>query len=238
MALNFTDSQKKICTALLSGPKSLELLSEQVGMKHDAAQSELKHLMQLKLVSLQGTPPVYALKEEVVTELKRRKNIESEDDNKFRVRILIEVQGLEENLVQKQVEKIVENLKGEPFFKIYATKVEPVVKVEEKYSTFAEINLSVRDFRSMVRLAFFYGPASIEVVKPAKIDFTLNDFQDGLVDMTEMVHAYSDYIMGLMSRKKVEEFNSKFFEGVRTAQGVKPKLEAAKAPLPEDLPSI
>ncbi len=238
MALNFTDAQKKLCNALLDGPKSLETLSERVGMKHAAAQEELKHLIQLKLVSLQGVPPIYLLKEEVVQEMKRRKTIESEDDNKFRVRVLIEVQGLEESLVQKQVDKILDTMRAEPIFKIYAVKTEKIVKVEEKYTTFTEINLSVRDFRAMVRLAFFYGPASIEVIKPAKIEFTLNDFQDGLVDMTEMVHAYADYIMGILSRKKVEEFNTKFFQGVRSGHELKPKIEGKAPPLPEDLPSI
>ncbi|MEK6970623.1 MAG: hypothetical protein AABW68_02920 [archaeon] len=238
MALNFTESQKKLCNALLDGPKSLEALSERVGMPHASAQEELKHLMQLKLISLQGVPPIYLLKDEVLQEMKRRKSIEAEDDNKFRVRILIEVQGLEEELVLLQVEKILDHLRGEPIFKIYAVKTEKMVKIEEKYSTFTEINLSVRDFRAMVRLAFFYGPASIEVIKPQKIDFSLHDFQDGLVDMTEMVHAYADYIMGILSRKKVEEFNAKFFQGVRSGQELKPKAEEGTPALPEDIPHI
>lgn len=235
MALNFSDAQKKLALALINGPASLETLAERTQTKAADAQNELKSLMQLKLVSLQGTPPQYVLKEEVATELKRRKNIESEDDNKFRVRVLIEVQGVEEELVQKQAEKLLENMKKEPFYRIYASTIEKVLKVEEKYSTFVEVNLSVRDFRGMIRLMFFYGPSSVEVIKPQKIEFTLDDFQNGLVDMTDMVHAYADYIMGILKRQRVEEFNAKFYEGMQKAQAVQ---EKAKPPLPEDLPSI
>ncbi|MFH0970060.1 MAG: hypothetical protein V1776_01215, partial [Candidatus Diapherotrites archaeon] len=70
-----------------------------------------------------------------------------------------------------------------------------------------------------------------------KIVFELDDFQNGLVDMTEMVHAYADYIMGLLSRKKVEEFNAQFYQGMRNAQSIKEK-PPEKPVLPEDLPII
>lgn len=241
MSLQFSEKQKKLSAALINGPLSLDQLAERTNIKMSEAQEELKFLMQLKLVSLSGTPPVYVLKEEVATELKHRKTIELSDDNKFRVEIMIEVQGVEEDLVKRQSEKILENLSKEPFFKIYSKKVAPIEKVEDKYSTFIDVNLSVRDFRGIVRLMFFYGPASIEVIKPSKIEFTLNDFQDGLVDMTDMVHAYANYIMGILNRKQIEEFNAKLFKGMGTAQSVQTtvgKPETPKHALPDDLPTI
>ncbi len=241
MSLQFNDKQKKLSTALINGPLSLEQLAERTNMKMSEAQEELKFLMQLKLVALQGTPPVYALKDDVSAEMKRRKSLEQEDDNTFRVQMMIEVQGVEESLVKNQAEKILENLKKEPFFKIYSQKIETIVPVEDKFSTFVDVNLSVRDFRAIVRLMFFYGPASIEVIKPNKIEFTQNDFQDGLVDMTDMVHAYANYIMGILSRKQVEEFNTKLFKGMGRAPSSSARTPASnveKTTLPEDLPTI
>lgn len=236
MALQFNEKQKKLSTMLINGPLSLDQLAERTNMKMSEAQEELKFLMQLKLVSLQGTPPLYALKDDVSAELKRRKSIEQDDDNKFRVQMMIEVQGIEESLVKQQAEKILENLRKEPFYRIYAHKVEEMTKIEDKYSTFIDVNLSVRDFRAIVRLMFFYGPSSIEVIKPSKIEFSLSDFQDGLVDMTDMVHAYANYIMGILSRKQVEEFNTKLFKGMGRVSP--PTQTAEKTPLPDDLSSI
>jgi hypothetical protein len=240
MALQFNDKQKKLSTALIAGPLSLDQLAERTNLKMSEAQEELKFLMQLKLVSLQGTPPVYALKEDVASELKRRKSLELEDDNKFRVQMLVEVQGVEETLVKNQAEKIIDNLKKEPFYKIYSQKMEKIEKIDDKYSTFVDVNLSVRDFRAMVRLMFFYGPTTIEVVKPSKIEFTLNDFQDGLVDMTDMVHAYANYIMGILSRKQIEEFNTKLFKGMRSAPAstTQTSSSAEKPILQDDLPQL
>lgn len=239
MALQFNEKQKKLSSALINGPLSLDQLAERTNVKMSEAQEELKFLMQLKLVSLQGTPPLYALKEDVANELKRRKSLEIEDDNKFRVQVLIEVQGVEESLVKNQAEKIIDNLKKEPFYKIYSQKIEKIEKIDDKYSTFVDVNLSVRDFRAIVRLMFFYGPTAIEIIKPSKIEFTLNDFQDGLVDMTDMVHAYANYIMGILSRKQVEEFNTKLFKGMRsssTASERQQQTPSEKSVLPDDLP--
>lgn len=242
MALQFNEKQKKLSSALINGPLSLDQLAERTHLKMSEAQEELKFLMQLKLVTLQGTPPVYALKDDIASELKRRKSIEMEDDNPFRVQIMIEVQGIEEALVQTQAQKILDNLAKEPFYKIYSQKIEKVEKVEEKYSTFVDVNLSVRDFRAMVRLMFFYGPASIEVIKPSKIEFTLTDFQDGLVDMTDMVHAYANYIMGILSRKQVEEFNTKLFKGMArpspSGASSSAPARADKSAFPDDLPLL
>lgn len=237
MALQFSDAQKKISQSLLSGPLSLESLAERTQLKQGDLQDELKTLQNLKLIELQGTPPLYALKAEIASELRRRKSMEEEDDNVFRVRVLIEVQGIEEELVRKQAEKVLETLKKEPFFRIYACTLEKVEKVADHYSTFAEINLSVRDFRALVRLMFFYGPSSIEIIKPQKIEFTLDDFQNGLVDMTEMVHGYAEYIMGLMKRKQVESFNTKMYEGIQKATTLQNKAEKPHS-LPEDLPTV
>ena len=119
MALQFNEKQKKLSSALINGPLSLDQLAERTSLKMSEAQEELKFLMQLKLVTLQGTPPVYALKDDIASELKRRKSIEMEDDNPFRVQIMIEVQGIEEALVQTQAQKILDNLAKEPFYKVY-----------------------------------------------------------------------------------------------------------------------
>ena len=213
MALKFTETQKRVAQALLSSPLTKDQLREKTALSSAQVEEELKFLQQLKLISLSSeSPPNYALLPLIAEELKRRKSLEAEDDNRFRVRVLIEVQAVEETMLQKQVERVVENMEKEPFFRIYSKTIEPPVKVEERYSTFLDVNLSVRDFRGVIRLMFFYGPSTIEVIKPSKFEFTPQDFQDGLVDMGEMIHAYAEYIMGMMNRKQVEEFNATLFK--------------------------
>jgi hypothetical protein len=174
----------------------------------------------------------YALKEEIASELRRRKAIEQEDDNAFRIQVLIELQAVEEQLLQKQLEKILETMGKEPFFRVYAHTSAPIEKVGERYSTFLEVNLSMRDFRALVRLMFFYGPTSVEVIKPKEIKFTLDDFQNGLVDMSEMVHGYAEYIMGILSRQQVEEFNKRLYTSLGNTAALQEEMNKQKAASP------
>ncbi len=224
MGLKFTDTQKKLVQALLSSPASLELLAERTSISKTELQQELHFFQQLKMISLDASTHSYTLKPEIAQELKRRKAIENEDDNAFRLSVIIEAQAIEESLLQKQLDKVLESLQKEPYFLIYAHSMAPIAKIEDRYSSFMDVNLSVRDFRALVRLMFFYGPTSIEVLKPKEIKFSLDDFQNGLVDMGEMVHGYAEYIMGLLSRQQVEEFNRRLINSLQTAQGVEKSL--------------
>ncbi len=236
MALKFTETQKKVAQALLSSPLTKEQLVEKTSLSLVQLEEELKFLHQIKLVSISGEKAqTYAHLPAIAEELKRRKSLEMEDDNRFRIRVLIEVQAVEETMLQKQVDRVLEALGREPFFRVYSQKVEPPVKVEERYSTFIDVNLSVRDFRAVIRLMFFFGPASIEVIKPAKFEFSPQDFQDGLVDMSEMIHAYADYIMGMMNRKQVEEFNATLFKNAAKRASVVASV-APSAAIEEALP--
>jgi len=80
-----------------------------------------------------------------------------------------------------------------------------------------------------VRLMFFYGPTSVEVIKPKEIKFTLDDFQNGLVDMSEMVHGYAEYIMGILSRQQVEEFNQRLYKSLGNTAALQEEMNKNKA---------
>jgi len=59
---------------------------------------------------------------------------------------------------------------------------------------------------------YFYGPSSVEVLKPAKFDIRADDLQDGLMDMAEMIQAYNSHVLQLMGRKELAEFNSRLYD--------------------------
>jgi len=210
--LKFTDEQKSIAMALLHGPKTLEELGKQLNIPSDTLMGQIKEMLQLELLRKDGFPTRYYLNESVSQGVLKRKELEEIDSNKIRLRITIEVQAVEEELLKKQLEDIMVALKKERAFLIYDSRIGEPVKMEEHYSSFIEANLSVNDFRSMVRLVLFYGPSAVEVVKPAKVEFNASEIQEGLVDMAEMVQNYTSYIAKLMSRKELEEFNAKFYE--------------------------
>lgn len=234
MALKFTELQKKIAQSLLSAPATIELLAERTSIPKAELLTEVQFFQQLKLITHNPSTKEYSLKEEIASELRRRKAIEQEDDNAFRIQVIIEIQAVEEELLKKQLEKVLATMEKEPYFRIYAHSSAPIEKVGERYSTFLEVNLSVRDFRALVRLMFFYGPTSVEVIKPKEIKFTMDDFQNGLVDMSEMVHGYAEYIMGILSRQQVEEFNQRLYKSLGNTAALQAEIQKNKASPPAE----
>ncbi|MBI4043624.1 MAG: hypothetical protein HY393_02345 [Candidatus Diapherotrites archaeon] len=204
--------QKRIAAQLVKGPlPALELAQKSKVGQLELADA-LKPLVKVGLVKVvEGYPVKYQLDEKISAELQRRRHVEEEDANKLRVRVIIEAQAIESELLKKTVAKIRENLESEPHFKVYAFEEAEAVQEGEYYSTYLDANVSVKDFRALMRLMLFYGPTSVEVVKPNKVEFSLDELQEGLVDLTEMIHAYVDYIHGLLGKKELEEFHQRLY---------------------------
>ena len=209
---HFSEVQKKIALILLHNPKTVEELRGQLNIPYDELMDELKGMLKLDVVSKDGFPTKFRLKENISNEVKRRKQMSEEDSNKVRLRAIIELQAIEEGLLNKQVEKLTEALNKQESFKIYSMEKADIGKTGEYYSTFLDVNMSLKDFSSVVRFMFFYGPTSIEVIKPSKIEFSSQDLQDGLVEMSDMVQKYTMYITKLLNRQELEAFHKELFK--------------------------
>jgi len=134
------------------------------------------------------------------------------DKNKLRLRINIEVMAIEENLLKKQLKEIQETIRKEEVFTIYDLIEAEPLQQEEHYSSYLDINLSIKDFNALMRLMFLYGPTSIEIIKPEKIEFSSRELQEGLLLISEMVHSYTEYVAKHMNREELAEFNKKLYE--------------------------
>jgi predicted transcriptional regulator len=205
----FSEEQKQIALKLVSGAKTAEELTKELKIPYDSLQEKLKEMLKLDLLTKDGFPTKYTLKKEIVEELDRRQKIEEEDKNNLRLKAIIEMQAIEPELLKKANESITEALKKEKNLTIYSIKTNPVLKQEDNYSSFLELNISVKNFRALVQFMYFYGPSSIEIIKPAKIELSAQDLQDGLIDMAEMIQKYTQYITQLLNRQEMEALHKK-----------------------------
>lgn len=209
--VEITDEQKQIAVLLMHEAKSAEELHKQLGIQYDRLNESLKEMLRLKLISKGGFPTKYTLNKEITSAVLKRKEISQHDKFKLRLRIVIEAQSVEKELLEKQLKKIEEAMRKEEIFTIYDCQLAKMVKHDENYTSFLEVDLSVKDFRSAVRLLFFYGPVSVEVVKPAKFDIAADDLQEGFMDMAEMIQGYNNYLIKLMKRDEIEQLHRKIF---------------------------
>ncbi len=207
----FTEEQKKISAALVHGPRTAEELAEETGFTESRVAEEIKGLMKLKLVSREGFPTKYKIDEKIWGQAKKRREVAEADKFRLRMNIIIEVQGILEELVEKQLKDIEKKLKEDEDFTVYSAEHAETAKEGEHFTGFIEVGLTVRDFRALMKLVFSFGPSSIEVLRPEKIDLTLDELQDGLHYASEMVQSYVAYIAQKLTRDELERFNKDLF---------------------------
>lgn len=208
----FSEQQKKIASLLVNESKTVEELAKQLNANQSELNEDLKAMLKLELVEkLSGFPTKYELKKHIVEAILKRREIAEKDAFKLRLKVLIEVHAIEKTLVEKQLNEIIATLKKETEFTIYDTFKEQIVKEGGYYSTFLDVNLSVKDFRSLMRLMFLYGPSSVEVLKPEKWEIQMDALQDGLMLAADIVQGYTDYISKKMNQEELLRFNAKVF---------------------------
>lgn len=206
-----TDMQKQISKALLEGPKTAEEIAVELKQPYLKTMEELKEMLKQELIVRDGYPTKYSLKTEIVQKVAERRSISEKDQFKTRIRCIIDVKTLEPELLNKSLDEIEQMLRSESSFTVYDIRKAEHVQDGEYYSSFLDVNLSVKDFRAIVHLMFYYAPISVEVLKPEKIELGADDLQDGLIDLAELIHAYADRIIKLMNRKELEDFNRSLF---------------------------
>ncbi len=208
----FNANQKKIAVLLLHDSKTAEELREQLDIPYDKLMQELRGMLKLEVILKKGFPTKFSLKKEIAEAVRNRKMIAETDKNKLRLRITIEIQAIEENLLKKQLKEIQDTLKKEDVFTIYDIIEAEPLQQGEHYSSYLDINLSVKDFHALMRLMFLYGPNSVEVIKPEKVEFASGELQDGLVLISDLVHSYTEFIATRLNKEELSEFNRKLYE--------------------------
>ena len=208
----FSDEQKKIALLLLSEPKTEEELHKQLNLPYDKLSIELKQMLKLGLVLKEGYPTKYRLRQDIIDELKKRKKISEEDSFKIKIRAIIELKAIEQTLLEKHVKKIIEAIKKEINFTIYSIESAEIVEEEEMYSTFIEVTLTVKDYSTLILFLFYYGPTSIEVIKPNKLELSQAEFQDGLVQLSGIFQKYADFMLKHLNKEELNKFYKNIYE--------------------------
>lgn len=209
-----TDAQKRIMATLLQKPSTAENLAPQLNLSYGQVMEELKTLMGQKVIEKgEGFPTTYRLVGDVSQKVNQYQEAKAKDPFDLRLRCLIEAEGIEETLVDKALDELSISLKNQPtHFTIYRCDKAIPQANGERFHGFLDVELSIKDFKSIVFLMFNYGPISMEVIKPQKITLEASDLQDALVDMSEWISRYTTFIAEKLKREEIEKFNRQAYQ--------------------------
>ncbi|HLC37013.1 MAG TPA: hypothetical protein VJK05_05410 [archaeon] len=206
---SYSELQKRIALLLLHEAKTAPELNKQLNIPYSQLMDELKGMLKLQVVSKEGFPTYFKLNKDITEKVIERRKIASDDSNKLRLNVIIEAKSIDKDLLQKQLERIIKALEEDKDFKVYDISQAEPAKDGDKYSGYIEANLSLKDFRSVTKLIFYYGPTSLEIIKPEKLEIKADDLQDSLIDMIDIMHGYSDFIGKAMNAQELDEFRKK-----------------------------
>ncbi len=208
----FSDRQKKISLALMKGEKTIQELQQTTTIHKENIEDSLKKMIELKLVEQNQNK--YKLNDTILKELKKRKEIIETDPFELRIHAIIEMQAVEKELLEKHLNQFTKSIKEDEHFTVYNVTSEEIIQTEEDgmFSTFIQTDITLKDFKSIIYFMFFYGPSSVEVIRPKEIKLQAEDLQEGLMDLAEMVQKYTEYITSIMKEKDLQDFTKKLYE--------------------------
>ncbi len=122
----------------------------------------------------------------------------------LRCNAVIEMLGKPTEYVSEVMHKLIENLetKEQNIELISKTIHEPIAAENNLYSTFSEVEILVKDLRTLLEFTLSYMPSNIEVVEPKEVSFELNPLNEFISLFAGKVHQY-DAMMKRMDLENV-----------------------------------
>ncbi len=106
----------------------------------------------------------------------------------LRINTVIEIVGTPREHVEDTLRLVLKQLRGEKGVDVLGGKVHEPKAQGAFFSTFAELQVLVKDFATLINLCFSYMPSSVEVVEPASFRLAPVDLARLFNDLLGRLH--------------------------------------------------
>lgn len=117
--------------------------------------------------------------------------------------VVIELMGSPKEHIESLMKEIVENLKKEKDVKVHNEKMSDTAEVKGFWSSFAEMEIEVKDIGKLVDISFDYMPSSIEILEPEKTEVDMKYMGDFINDLLARLHRYDMLIKNFYAENKL-----------------------------------
>ncbi len=115
----------------------------------------------------------------------------------------IEALGIEKDKTEEALTFHIEKLKNtkdtlvfEIAFKEITKAENPIKDVKEAYSQIVDVKLMVKNIYTLFILTMLYGPSSIEILSPEKIELNMDEIQDTTNLIAGVIHQFASAGVG------------------------------------------
>ena len=71
-----------------------------------------------------------------------------------------------------------------------------------------------KDFRTLIHIIMYYTPSAIEVLAPKRLDISMYELQDGLIELAQRTAMYVSELRKRMTKEDVELMMKKIFKDI------------------------
>lgn len=112
-------------------------------------------------------------------------------ENAITVKIILEIVGAPKEHVEETLNQVIDKLTKEEGVEIVNKHIEGSKPLKNKFfSTFADLEVKVKDNNKLLSICFDYMPSSIEIMEPQKLDLSMGEMTDILNDLLARLHKY------------------------------------------------
>ncbi len=197
--VEYTEDEKRIAKALLKAPRTIEELMRELSLPMDGVLGALSHMIKLHLVEKEGTPTRYRMIEYIKEKVRGGETMEVEPN--YRAQMIIEGMSKSEEALRRSMEILETRLKKEKI-RLFSFEKSDISSVEQDFVMFFDVELGTKTFRDLFAIVVNYGPTSVELLEPNKVEIKLPEAQDTLNDVATAIHHYVSYLLELGLQKR------------------------------------
>ncbi len=211
--MRIPEIQRKIAVLLLSEPKTTEEINKQLDVGYAQVTKELNNMLKQNLIKkIDGFPTKYTLEDYIIETIKKRKKVAESDAYRLKLRAIIELQGIDKDLVKINLDKIGNMLKNEKNFTIYDSKISEILEQDNMYFGYLDLTLTLKNFSTLIYFVSYYTPTSVEVISPEKYDLSMFELQDGIMDLSMLVQRYTSEIQKRLTQEEVKKMQDLLYK--------------------------
>ena len=116
----------------------------------------------------------------------------------LKANMIFQVIAINENAAKEALEEHANKLDSDKRVRIFHKKFEKTIKIEsqgerikEAFSQICEIGLIAKTFEDLLQIIVEYGPSSVDLLEPKKIELPISEAQTILNTTSELMHRFA-----------------------------------------------
>ncbi|MEM3405678.1 MAG: hypothetical protein QW117_01755 [Candidatus Pacearchaeota archaeon] len=117
------------------------------------------------------------------------------EEQKLEVILILEILGKPPQYLIESLSKLIESISKENGVSLINKKIAEPKEIDKEhniFSSFAEIELSVKDVTTLIILIFNYMPSHVELISPSSIEIKNYDLNNFFNELTRRLHQYDE----------------------------------------------